>query len=127
MDWARGRGRVVAVFDGAEREQLAGGYGALEIAWSGSGRQADDEIARRAAAGGRDWIVVTDDRELARRCRDAGARVQPVAALVARIERPAGSRGRRGVTAGEGAEKPAPSADEVAYWRRVFGDRESGD
>jgi len=124
MEWARGRGRVVAVFDGAEREQLATRYGALEIAWSGAGRAADEEIVRRAGAGGRDWIVVTDDRQLASRCRAAGARVEPVSALMARIE---GPRGRRRDGSREASEKPEPSAAEVAHWREVFGDREPGD
>ena len=124
------RGRVIALFDGAERGRLADRYGALEIVWSGAGRSADDEIVRRvesAAARGRsrDWIVVTNDRELVRRCRDAGARVESAAAFAERIDRPAAPSKRRGRKGDAGAaDKPAANAEEREHWRNVFGSEE---
>jgi hypothetical protein len=128
VEWTRDRGRVVAVFDGEERGQLAIRYGALELVWGGAGRSADDEIVRRLGAtrGGlrtRDWIVVTNDRELARRCRDLGARVERSGALADRLDRPAAARapGARG-GADPAHDKPPANAEEREHWRKIFGD-----
>jgi hypothetical protein len=115
--WARERGRVVAVFDGEPSADVAVRYGPLEIVWSGAGRSADAEIVRRLARGGRDWIVVTNDRELARRARERGARVEAASDFAARI-----SRARAGADEAGDAEKPRPTSDDEAHWRRVFGD-----
>lgn len=117
QEWARERGHVVAVFDGAPGARVADRYGPLEVVWSGLGRSADDEIARRAAVEPAQWIVVTNDRELARRCRDLGAAVQSARALSKHVERPhpQSRRGRRA------SDKPAPSAAEREYWKKVFG------
>ncbi len=116
MPWARRRGAVTVVFDGEEDPRVARRYGPLEVHWSGN-RSADDVIAAMAAAAPRRWLVVTADRELARRCQDAGARVEGVDALVERTRAAARPRaGRR-----RAAEKPEPSAADLAHWRDVFG------
>jgi hypothetical protein len=114
--WARGRSGVTVVFDGCPRPELAERYGALEVVWSG-GRSADEvlvELARRRRAA----TVVTGDRELARRCREAGARVMPAAVLAERVEHPHARDGRRA----RDHDKPPASAAERAHWRIVFGD-----
>ena len=117
MPWARGRGHVTVVFDGRPDPRVAERYGSLDVRWS-EGRSADDVIAGMAAAAPRRWRVITADRELARRCRDAGAEVEDVKALVQRTERAARPPGgaRRA-----GADKPSPSAADVAHWKSVFG------
>lgn len=120
--WARDRGLVLVVFDGPERPEIARRYGALEVRWSGA-RPADDlvvEVVTRDSAG---WTVVTGDRELARRCRDAGARVESAAALARRVARPhpRAARAPRPATA---ADKPPAHAEEREHWRKVFGDGE---
>ena len=123
LPWARGRGEVVAVFDGQPDPRVAQRYGPLEVRWS-AGRSADDVIAALAAKAPRRWLVVTADRELERRCRDAGARVEGVEALVKRAERaprPPGAPRRAGV------EKPEPSAQDIAHWRGVFDERPKKD
>ena len=117
QEWARGRGRVVVVFDGAPSVRVADRYGPLEVVWSGAGRAADDAIVRRVAAAAAGWIVVTNDRELARRCREAGAAVESSRALVARVERPHPGAKR----APPESDKPALTAAERDYWARVFG------
>jgi len=116
MPWARGRGEVVAVFDGQPDPRVARRYGPLEVRWS-EGRTADDVIAALAAKAPRRWLVVTADRELERRCRDAGARVEGVEALVKRTESVARPAGRGSRAAGD---KPAPDAADIRYWRSVF-------
>ncbi len=129
--WARGRReRLVVVFDGAPDPAVAKRYGALEVAWSGAGRSADDEIVRRLEASARgstaaDWVVVTNDRELARRCREAGARVEGAAELVEQIERRSAPRapGARRSDAAPN-DKPAANAEEREHWRGVFGKAE---
>lgn len=117
-EWTRRRGRVVALFDGDDDGRLAKRYGALEVAWSGAGRSADQAILARLRRGGAGWTVVTDDRELARRCREAGAAVLPGRELVRRVESPhPGARAAR-----RDADKPAPSAADRALWAKIFGD-----
>jgi hypothetical protein len=116
MPWARSRGSVTVVFDGEEPPTVARRYGSLEVRWSGR-KSADDVIAALAASAPRRWLVITSDRALARRCRDAGARVEGVAALVERTQAAARPRTRRQTP----AEKPQPRAAEIAYWRSVFG------
>lgn len=115
FEWTRERGCVVAVFDGEDDGRLAKRYGALEVVWSGAGRAADEVIVRRLARAAAGWTVVTDDRELARRCREAGAAVMPGRELARRVERPRGARGAND------RDKPAPSAAERALWAKIFG------
>lgn len=122
LPWTRGRGRVVAVFDGPARPEVADRYGPLEVRWSGT-RPADEvlvALARDAAAG---WTVVTGDRALARRCRELGVRVESVAALAERVARPhPGDRRRAGSD-----DKPAAGPEELTHWRRVFGGEPDAD
>jgi len=108
LPWARERGAVTLLFDGAQRPDLAAAYGALRVEWSGA-RSADDAIVARLtadpAAAPSAWIVVTADRELARR--------------IART-RPAAPRRTTPRPAEAAAGKPAPHADEREHWRKVF-------
>jgi len=121
--WARDRGAVVVVFDGPEQSALARRYGPVEVAWSGAG-SADDWIERRIARAPAEWTVVTNDRELARRCRDAGARVEPAASLARRVERPHPDARRRARPA-TAADKPPLHAEERDHWRKIFDPDES--
>lgn len=118
VEWSRRRGRVVALFDGADDGRLATRYGPLEVAWSGAGRSADEAILARVRRGATEWTVVTDDGELARRCREAGSKVLPGRELVARIARPPAARGGR-----SDGGKPEPSAADRALWAKIFGER----
>lgn len=72
----KSKARVTIVFDGASTSGTAReSLGALEIRYAG-GRSADAvivELVSRARSP-REWQVVTDDRGLAARVRDAGAR-----------------------------------------------------
>ena len=117
-EWVRRRGRVVAVFDGPPDAAVADRYGPLEIEWSGAGRSADAAILRHLARGARGWIVVTDDRALARRSREAGAAVESASSFATRVPE---RRGRAQGGAAADGEKPAPSASELAHWRKTFG------
>jgi YacP-like NYN domain-containing protein len=122
LGWARGRGRVVVVFDGSGDARVAERYGALEVAWGGA-RSADDAIEALVRKQPRSWTVVTDDRELDRRCRELGARVQRADALIARVQRPH-TGAPAAVAAARDAGKPSPSAEDVRHWREVFSDDE---
>lgn len=120
LAWARTRREAVTVvFDGSERPDVAEAYGALRVAWSGP-RSADDVIIDRLrAAPGTRWTVVTADLELARRCRELGARVEPVDGFVARIASPR----RKAPTPGQAeqeVDKPPARAEDRDYWRRIF-------
>ena len=108
--------RVTVVFDGpppsgaAKREDL----GNVSIVYS-CGRSADDVIISFLPKGkpSADWVVVSDDRGLARRAREAGAAVRTLAEW----------RGRRG-------RRPAPpslprteaklSSNEISEWEAYF-------
>jgi len=69
----RTKARVVLYFDGPGR---ASSLGSLSVRFSGAS-SADDAIVREIAGSPhpRETTVVTADRELARRARDAGAKV----------------------------------------------------
>jgi YacP-like NYN domain len=107
------RARATVFFDGPAGGQAAT-LGALTV--RGAGREsADDAILRevsRSRAPG-EVIVVTADRELARRCRDAGASVCSPVAFFERFGR------RRGP--GRAATEKPPAVD-VEEWMRYFGD-----
>ena len=78
----RERMKVAVVFDGPPpaggrvREEL----GAVTVVYAGT-RSADDVIIGRLPGGAaaRDWVVVTDDRELQQRARDKGAAIRTLA------------------------------------------------
>jgi hypothetical protein len=124
LPWARERKQVVVVFDGPESPGMATRLGGVEIVWSGT-RSADDVISKRIGALGkasRSWTVVTNDHSLARRCRDLGAKVEPASIFAKRtVHSKAKPKTKAARGAQAAADKPAPSAQEVAHWRSVFG------
>ncbi len=128
LPWARQRKQVVVVFDGPERPEMATRLGGIEIVWSGS-RSADEVIAKRiAAVAGRGktakaWTVVTNDQTLARRCRDLGAKVEPASTFAKRSTDPKHApKSQAARSAHAAADKPAPSARDIAHWRAIFGE-----
>jgi YacP-like NYN domain len=87
LDFARGkRMKVVVIFDGAppdggrEVEHL----GPVEVRYAPVADSAILEIVER---GGREWRLVTDDRDLARKAHERGAQVTSVADFRARLSR----------------------------------------
>ena len=124
LAWARERrGDVLVVFDGPERAELATAYGPLRMLWSGE-RAADDLIVERLGHRGDGWVVVTSDRELARRCRATGARVESVPAFLARSRRAGPARPATATRAEAATDKPPAHAEERDYWRRIFAEEE---
>ena len=67
--------RVILVFDGPPPPGLSHGP---DVHFSGTGRKADALILAllREASDESGWIVVTNDRSLADRCRGLGARIE---------------------------------------------------
>lgn len=115
------RQQVTVVFDGPPPPTALDveSLGAVTIRYAGS-RAADDVIIATLPQGppARQWVVVTDDRELQRRAREAGAEVRPLASF-----RVAG-RSRSTEAAVVRPERPL-SGREVAEWERAFsGDRQ---
>lgn len=107
----RTRARVLVFFDGAG-DPLT--LGSLSIRFAGSGT-ADDAIVRELdrSRTPHETTVVTADRELARRARDAGGRALTPGEFWARFG-PAASAGR-----------PVPPDEprvDVEEWSRFFGD-----
>ena len=135
LPWVRersDRGRMIVVFDGAERPDVALRYGLLEVEFAAP-RSADEAILARVRASPKTWIVVTNDAALARSCRDLGAATHKASALAHRVlARPGGHRpaGRRSFARDDG-EKPHPTGSDQAHWKAVFGaaekDGEDGD
>lgn len=122
MPWARERPQVVVVFDGQEPTNFARQLGGVEIVWSGT-RSADEVITKRLAAAGKaakSWTVITNDRTLARHCRDLGAKVE-AASIFAKHTTQAKPKSKAARSAQAAADKPAPSASDIAHWRVVFG------
>jgi YacP-like NYN domain-containing protein len=107
------RAKVALFFDGPEAGGAAA-LGNLTLRFSGR-RSADDEIlaeiARSRAPS--EVVVVTADRELGRRARDAGARSLAPSAFWERF----GSKGR------ESSEDVVPS--DVEEWARYFEDEKN--
>lgn len=131
LPWARERKNVVVIFDGPEPTNFARQLGGVEIVWSGT-RSADEVIAKRLAAisgqagsgeGAKAWTVITNDQSLARRCRELGAKVEPASVFARRATQPK-QKSRAVRSAHAAADKPAPNAQDVAYWRAVFGAKE---
>jgi hypothetical protein len=84
------RASMLVVFDGpSETGRPESALGSLTIRYSGR-RSADDVIVEVAARSGApaDQLVVTDDRGLAARARDAGAKVLPAGSFLELISRP---------------------------------------
>ena len=112
----RTRARVLVFFDGAG-ETLS--LGSLSVRFAGAST-ADDAIARELARSRapREDVVVTADRELARRARDGGARVLTPDEFWSRF-------GSAPVPA-----KPGPSDEprvDVDEWTRFFADEKNRD
>jgi len=106
---------ITVVFDGPAGDRRgsgrAGRAGRLKIAYSGSGRIADDlivELGSRAGAPG-NVIVVTSDRQLKSRVRDAGCRVMGCSEFAEKVTSTARDTPE---------EKPLPG--DVEEWERYF-------
>jgi rRNA-processing protein FCF1 len=112
----RTRARATIFFDGPAGERSRA-LGSLTIR-TPSGGSADDAILREVAASSspRECVVVTADRGLARRARDAGARVVPPGEFFERF----GASSPRGGPARE--PSPATNAESVEEWMRYFED-----
>jgi hypothetical protein len=108
----RTRAKATIFFDGPEGERQSA-LGGLTVR-SPSAGSADDAILReirRSPAPG-ELVVVTADRELSRRAREAGARVTPPAEFFARFG--------RGASPADG--RAASPAIDVEDWMRYFED-----
>jgi len=104
------RARVVLFFDGPPPDSRSA-LGGLSIRFSGT-VSADDVIVReidRAAAAG-EIVLVTADRELGRRARDAGAKTCAPGAFWERFGR------------GRAPSSGAPRSVDVQDWVRFFED-----
>jgi predicted RNA-binding protein with PIN domain len=87
--WAAATGEEVAVvFERPPSPPIASSAVEVAAARRGGANAADDEIARRVAADDdpRSIIVVTSDRELARRVRATGASVESAATFRNRLD-----------------------------------------
>jgi YacP-like NYN domain len=105
------RGRITVVFDGpSERGRASSSLGALTVRYSGS-RSADDVLVEMVSSSRspRDCFVVTDDRGLGERVREAGGRVV------------GGADFRRRISPGRGPERPTPGGS-TEDWLEYFSD-----
>ncbi|MEE4273623.1 MAG: NYN domain-containing protein [Thermoanaerobaculales bacterium] len=112
---------VTVVFDGPPPEGMSAreSLGNVTIAYSGV-KSADDVIVASLPPGkaASQFSVVTDDRELAARVRDRGARVRTLAQWRGRRRRPSPTRPR---------VESKLSSNEVAEWESFFAGEASGD
>jgi predicted RNA-binding protein with PIN domain len=111
------RARAILFFDGPGGGR-GSSLGALTIRASAGG-SADDAIIREVERAARpsEVTVVTGDRGLARRCRDAGSAVLDPAAFFARF----------GKSAAGAAGAPDAGRIDVADWMEYFGDERNRD
>ncbi len=116
LEQTRGeRVSVLILFDGfagpgaPPREYL----GQVTLEYSGPAT-ADDTIIKRIPHGSpaQNWVVVTDDQDLARRSRDRGASVRSLSAWL-------GRRGARRQSRGRPTAR-ALNRNEVAEWEQFF-------
>ncbi|MEP7011138.1 MAG: NYN domain-containing protein [Acidobacteriota bacterium] len=137
LPWVReraNRGRMIVVFDGVERPDVAMRYGPMEVEFAAP-RSADDAILARVRTSPKTWIVVTNDTALARACRDLGAKTHTATALARRVLARPGDLGnpernrppKRKRSMRDAGEKPHPSGSEQAHWKAVFGDGSNSD
>jgi len=126
LPWVRSRsadrGRLIVVFDGAAPPDVATRYGPLEVEFAAP-RSADEAIVARVRSSPSRWIVVTNDRALARTCRDLGANTHAASTLATGPldrSRAASPRSGRGRPAHEASDKPHPSGSDQGYWKSVF-------
>jgi predicted RNA-binding protein with PIN domain len=106
--------------------------GGISVRWAGTGRRADDLIARDVSRhpNPRELTVVTSDRALQSRVRLGGARIMDAAAFAAELSRPTRARRkskahRRSVSGGHGAERDSRhlTEAEVRTWLAIMGRR----
>jgi hypothetical protein len=112
------RAKATIFFDGPAGER-ASALGSLSVRVPSKG-SADDAIVREVerAATPAEAVVVTADRGLASRCRDAGAKVCSPEEFFARFGAAA---------AGSGREREATGKVDVDEWLRYFGDESNRD
>jgi predicted RNA-binding protein with PIN domain len=106
--------------------------GGISVRWAGTGRRADDLIARDVSRhpNPRELTVVTSDRALQNKVRLGGARIMDAAAFAAEMSQPAGTRRkskghRRFVSGGHGANRDSRylTEAEVRTWLAIMGRR----
>jgi hypothetical protein len=114
----RTRARATIFFDGPPGGRMAS-LGSLTVRVA-TGGSADDAIVREVerAAAPAEAVIVTADRGLARRCRDAGAKVCSPDEFFARFG--------AGAAALPAVREPAGKVD-VEEWMRYFGDESNRD
>ena len=128
--WAR-RGRVVVVCDGAPTALglLESPVGGVVLSYAGHGRKADDLIEKLVSAerSPSQCVVVTSDRKLRHRVKDAGGKTIKSAELVTELleqHRHQQQQKKFGSTRDNPAPAPAPrrlSEDQTRRWMREFG------
>ncbi len=113
----RTRARAILFFDGPAGERVRA-LGSLTIR-TPSGGSADDAILREigASSAPRECVVVTADRELTRRVRDAGARILSPEEFFGRF-------GASSPRTGPDRENPA-TKESLEEWMRYFEDPRS--
>jgi len=109
-----GRKRVHLFYDGGPDGARRTHRGGLDIHYTGGGSADDAIVAWLQAHPGLPATVVTDDRELAGRCRAHGARVQATASL-------AGDGPSAAAADGSEPDRGPPPPDEVDGWLEAFG------
>ena len=109
---------VTVVFDGQPPEGMSAreSLGNVTVVYSGS-RSADDVIVGMIPSGSAagQWSVVTDDRGLADRVRDRGARVRRLTEWRGR---------RRQKTPARARAESKLSSNEIAEWEDYFSERD---
>ena len=103
------RSDIVLFYDGGPGGAADARFrGGLRIDYSGAG-EADQRLLAWLRANPGRHVVVSDDRALTARARALGASIAPTRGFLAHA------------SSGGSAEKPEPTADEVAFWLKVFG------
>ncbi|HEY3280851.1 MAG TPA: NYN domain-containing protein [Armatimonadota bacterium] len=112
-------------FDGYGGVRTAGS--ALRIRRAGSGQSADDlivsDLKRHARTGSALSMVVTDDRDLAQRCRRAGGRTSSTSSFWEAIQRSVARNGRKPAQpqpSRGSVEDGGLSPREVKEWEEFF-------
>ncbi len=125
---------IVVYFDAgmAYQSPARRSNGGISIRWAGTGRRADDLIARDVSRhpNPRELTVVTSDRALQTKVRLGGAQVVDAAAFAAELNRPAGAKRRskahrRSVSGRRGADDDSRhlTEAEVRTWLAIMGRR----
>jgi uncharacterized protein len=83
---------VTVVFDGArkgESENTRGHFDAIEVVYTSKTLSADEYILEEVQSSSRpsQEMIVTSDRDLARRCKNLGAKTQSIEGFIAWIEK----------------------------------------